>query len=171
MRAPAMESGKNTFELPIASWSKKFFARCRKLLVSKLQPRQRNGEPHLILLIALSFERNESQPLRHRELGQRSGHGGERRSLIVRSKESAQHPIQTRDAHGQPHARAGGVLRNRARKMRQPHAAGQREPRRHLELIFHEHRFQIPIRGFAIHHVRARAVVRGQSERTRRHAG
>ena len=61
---------------------------------------QRDGEPELVFLIALAFERNESESLRDREIEQRATDGGERRRLVVSAPETrAQYPMQIGNAY------------------------------------------------------------------------
>ena len=66
---------------------------------------QGNGEPYLVLFVALAMKRRETEALAEGEVEQRAGHRGKWRRLVVASVETAQDPVQDRQSQRGPEAR------------------------------------------------------------------
>ena len=62
--------------------------------------RERNGQAEFVLFVALTAQRQETESLLSGLVEQRTVHGEQRRGLVVASIESAQNPVQTRNADG-----------------------------------------------------------------------
>jgi hypothetical protein len=64
-----------------------------------------NGEAELMLLVALTVQRQDGKTAVLHKLQQRTGDSRERRLLIVAAVESVQHPVKTRQADRRADAR------------------------------------------------------------------
>src|SRR6267378_2589528 len=94
-----------------------------------------NRDAKLVLLIALTVQRNEAQVLIVGGLQERPGNGQQRRALIEMSVEGAENPVQFGNSQRSTHSRTGSILNHAAGKMRLAKAGIQREPRCCLELL------------------------------------
>ena len=85
--------------------------------------RQWNGQTKFMLFITLAAQREKAEALLRRLLQQRTIDCKQRRSLIVASVESAQHPIEFRNTDGSPNSRIDRIFADGRTKMCQPHSA------------------------------------------------
>ena len=95
-----------------------------------------NGNAKLVLLIALTVERNEAQILIVGGLEERAGNGQQRRRLVEMAVKGAENPVQLGNPQGSAGARVGGILDHTAGKMRLANAGMHGEPGCRFELFF-----------------------------------
>ena len=89
----------------------------------KRPARQRDGQTKFMLLVALAAQREKTETLLCCLFQQRAVHCKQRRGLIVASVESAQHPVQPRNAEGGADSRIHRILADGRTEMREPHSA------------------------------------------------
>ena len=105
--------------------------------------RQRNGQTEFVLFIALAAQRQEAESLLGSLLEQRTIYGEQWRGLVVAPVESAQNPVEARNADGGADPRIDGIFADGRAEMREPHSAVQGQPAGELVLIFQEKRFHV----------------------------
>src|SRR6185437_12028800 len=105
---------------------------------------QGNGEPELVLLVALAAQGQKTEALGSGHIEQRPAHRQQRWRLVVAAVEGTQYPAQARQLNSRPQARVGGRFTEPAGKVRYPQSAVEGQPLGGLELVFHEGALQLP---------------------------
>src|SRR5882724_3938736 len=97
---------------------------------------QRNGEAHFMLLISLTAQRQEADPLADRQVKERSGHGVDWWSLIEAAIVATNDPFELGNLYRNAHARVADILLHKTGKMGKPDPTIHRQPSGQLVLIF-----------------------------------